>query len=387
MVKVANRMRGMQQSAIRAMTARCQELGAINLAQGLCQVPPPAALLAEGTRDFARIDHSYSPAEGVAVFGEAAAAKLKRNSGLSLDPATQIVATIGATGALMATLTALFDPGDGVVVLEPFYSYHLSALKVLDLRPEPVRLSAPEFAITEQSLRAAISDRTRAIIICTPNNPTGRRFSEAELMIVSAVAQEHDLLVISDEVYEDIYFGTAPHLAPAAVGNLADRTLTISSLSKSFSIPGWRLGYVSGPEQLMEVVRVAADSLVACAPTPLQELGARALRLGDDYYRDLRAMYDAKRRVLAEGFTAAGLSPNEPEGSYYLFVDCSAMGVATGTEAAEVLLQRALIGAVPGDAFYLNPPERPYVRVCISLPDEVLADAAGRLAGAGLIRG
>jgi aminotransferase len=147
------------------------------------------------------------------------------------------------------------------------------------------------------------------------------------------------------------------------------------------------LGYVCGPERLMSVVRVAADALVGCAPTPLQELGARALRLGEEYYSDLRTMYDGKRRALAEGFAAAGLSPNEPEGSYYLFVDCSRMGVANGAEAAEILLQRSLIGTVPGEAFYLNPPELPFVRVCFSLPDEVIADAASRLASAGLTRG
>jgi aminotransferase len=225
------------------------------------------------------------------------------------------------------------------------------------------------------------------MIICTPNNPSGRRFTEAELLIVSAVAEEHDLLVITDQVYEDIYFGPAPHLTPATVGNLGSRTLTISSLSKSFSIPGWRLGYVCGPEELMGGVRVAADALVGCAPTPLQELGARALRLDDEYFCDLRSMYDAKRRTLAEGFTAAGLAPNEPEGSYYLFVDCSNMGVTNGAEAADVLLRKGLIATVPGDAFYLDPPERPYVRACFSLPDEVLADVVTRLASAGLTRG
>jgi aminotransferase len=387
MVKVANRMRGMQQSLLGAMTVRCQELGAINLAQGLCQVPPPPSLLAEGARDFGNIGHSYSSAEGVIAFREAVADKLKRHSGLSVDSATQVVATVGATGALMATLMALLDPGDGVLVFEPFYSYYLSWLRVLDLRPEPVRLIAPDFEITEESLRTAITGRTRAMIICTPNNPSGRRLTVAELMIISAVAEERDLLVITDEVYEDIYFGAAPHIAPAAVGALGERTLSISSLAKSFSIPGWRLGYACGPESLMDVIRIAAESLVVCAPTPLQELGARALRLGEEYYRDLRAMYDAKRRVLAEGFTAAGLSPNEPEGSYYLFVDCSRMGVANGAEAAEILLRRSLIGTVPGEAFYLSPPELPYVRVCFSLPDEVIAEAANRLASGGLTRG
>src|SRR6185437_1198863 len=279
MVEVASRIRGLRQSPLRAMTVRCQELGAINLAQGLSQVPPPASLLAEGAREFGQLGHSYSPPEGLASFRLAVADKLKRTSGLSVDPATQLVATVGATGALMATLTALLDPGDGVVLFEPFYSYHLAALKVSGLGPEPARLVGPDFEITEQSLRAAITERTRALIICTPNNPSGRRFSRAELMIVSAVAEERDLLVITDEVYEDIYFDPAPHLAPATVGTLADRTVTISSLGKSFSIPGWRLGYVCGPAELIGVIRIAADALVVCAPAPLQELGARALRL------------------------------------------------------------------------------------------------------------
>lgn len=387
MVKVATRMRGLQQSALGAMTVRCQELGALNLAQGLSQVPPPASVLAEGARDFEHIGHSYTQPEGLAVFREAVATKLKRCSGLSVEPTTQVVATVGATGALMATLTAMLDPGDGVVLFEPFYSYYLSSLTVLNLRPEPVRLAGPEFEISEESLRAAITDGTRAMILCTPNNPSGRRLTAAELKIVSAVAEEHDLLVITDEVYEDIYFGSAPHLAAATVGTLSERTVTLSSLGKSFSIPGWRLGYVCGPEHLIRPIRIAADSLVVCAPAPLQELGARALNLGEDYYDDLRAMYDRKRRTLAEGFAAAGLSPNEPEGAYYLFVDCSRMGVETGVQAAEILLENSLVGTVPGEAFYLNQPDRPYVRACFSLPDEVLAEAVERLASGDLTHG
>lgn len=380
MVNAVNRMRGMQQSGVRAMAARCVEVGAVNLAQGLCQAPPPASILAEGARDFKDLGHSYSPAEGLSVFREAVADKLQRHGKLSVDSTTGVVATVGATGALMASLMAMLDAGDGVLVFEPFCDAHLFALKTLDLRPEPVRLVAPDFEITEETLRAAVTSQTRAMIVCTPNNPSGRRLTEAELLIVSAVAEEHDLLVITDEVYADIYFGPTPHIAPATVGSLGDRTLTISALSKSFSIPGWRLGYVCGPERLMGPVRVAADALVGCAPTPLQEIGAKALMLGDGYYSDLRDRYDAKRRALTAGFAAAGLAPNEPEGSYFLLVDCSRMGVANGVEAAEILLKESLIATVPGEAFYLNPPERPYVRACFSLPDDVIADAVERLA-------
>ncbi|MEU2172472.1 pyridoxal phosphate-dependent aminotransferase [Micromonospora chersina] len=387
MVKVADRLQGQQQSPLRAMTIRCQELGAINLAQGLSQVPPPPALLAEGTRDFEHLGHSYSAPEGLPGFREAVADKLKRHSGLSVDPATQVVATVGATGALMATLTALLDAGDGVLLFEPFYSYHLAALRMLQLSPEPVRLTGPGFETTEAALRAAITDKTRAMILCTPNNPTGRRLTAGELAAVSAVAEEYDLLVITDEVYADIYHGVTPHLAPASVGDLGDRTVTIASLGKTFSIPGWRVGYACGPPELMSRIRLAADALVVCAPVPLQELGIRALRLGDDYYQELRQMYERKRRILADGFMAAGLTPNTPEGSYYLYVDCSPMPVATGTEAAELLLERSLVGTVAGEAFYLDQPDRPYVRVCFSLPDEVLTEAADRIGRAGLTHG
>lgn len=353
---------------------------AIDLGQGLCQMPPPASVLADGARRFTQLGHSYSPAEGLSVFREAVADKLKRHSNLSVDPVNGVVTTVGATGALMAALMAMLNPADGVLVLEPFDDRHRTALRTLNLRPEPVRLTGPDFAITEESLRAAVTGRTRAMILCTPSNPSGRRYTEAELLIVSAVAEEHDLLVITDEVYADIYFGATRHLAPATVGNLGARTLTISALSPSFSLPGWRLGYVCGPEPLIGPVRVAADALVGCAPTPLQEVGAKALMLGDEYFSELREVYDAKRRILTDGFLAAGLSPNEPEGSWFLLVDCSRMGVASGTEAAEVLLKWSRVAAVPGEAFYLNPPDRPYVRASFSLPDEVLADAVGRLA-------
>lgn len=387
MVKVAQRIHDLQKSPLSSMTVRCRELGAINLAQGLSQVPPPPSLMAEGARGFETAGHSYCPPEGLSVFREAVADKLRRTSGYSVDPACQVVATVGATGALNATLAALLNAGDGVLLFEPFYSYHLSAIQLHGLRPEPVRLIGPGFEITEESLRAAVTERTRAVIVCTPNNPSGRRLTAAELKVICDIAEERDLLVISDEVYEDIYFGSTPHLAPATVETLSERTVTISSLGKSFSIPGWRLGYACGPEQLIRQISAAAESLVVCAPTPLQEIGARALRLGDEYYHDMRAMYDRKRRVLAQGLTAAGLSPNEPEGSYYYFVDCSSMGVATGVEAAEILLATSLVGTVPGEAFYLGQPDRPYVRVCFSLPDEVIAEAAYRLTEGGMTRG
>ncbi|MEU2172246.1 pyridoxal phosphate-dependent aminotransferase [Micromonospora chersina] len=356
------------------------DVGVVDLRQGLGQVPPPAAVLAEGARRFGELGHSYSPAEGLPVFRAAVADKLQRHSNLSVDPATGVVTTVGATGALIAALMATLNTADGVLLFEPFDDRHRTALETLDLRPEPVRLTAPRFEITAESLRAAVTGRTRAIILSTPGNPSGRRYTEAELRIVSAIADEHDLVVISDEAFADIAFGAAAHVAPATVGGLGNRTLTISALSPTFSLPGWRLGYVCGPEPLIGPVKVAADALVGCAPTPLQEIGAKVLTVGEEYYNELRGCYAAKRRLLIDGFRAAGLAPNEPEGSWFLLVDCSRWGAASGAEAAEFLLRGSGIATVPGETFYLNPPEHPYVRASFALPDEVLADAVDRLA-------
>jgi aminotransferase len=379
MAPIARRIADLRQSAIRTMTARCEEVGGINLGQGLCQIDPPPALLQEATARFPVVSHSYSRAEGDCGLLDALADKLRSHNGILVDPATQIVVTIGASGAFNATLLALLDPGDGVLILEPYYGYHLSAIQLFNLEPQPVRLAAPDFRLDPDVLRSAVTRRTRAIVICTPGNPSGRRFTQEELAAVAAVAHERDLLVITDETYEHIYYSPERHLSPAAVDGLAERTITITSLSKSYSIPGWRLGYLTGPASIVQAVRRVADILSVCAPTPLQQLARRALALPDSYYTDLRAMYDGKRHRLMAAFDAAGLPVRAPEGAYYLFVDCSPLGVRDGWAAAEHLLHQGRIATIPGEAFYLTDPDAPYVRVCFSLRDEVLDRAAGQI--------
>ncbi|HEY0497674.1 MAG TPA: pyridoxal phosphate-dependent aminotransferase [Kutzneria sp.] len=376
MTRIANRMAGLQQSTIRSMTARCEAVGGINLGQGLCQVAPPSALLEHGTARFEELNHSYSYARGDAGLLETISAKLAKDNGITADPANQIVATVGATGAFTATLAALFNPGDGILVLEPCYGYHLSAIRLFELTPQPVRLAAPDFRLERDTLRAAVTDRTRAIVVCTPANPSGRRFDREELGHIAEIAGEHDLLVITDEIYEYIYYGDEPHLSPGSLPDLAERTVTISGLSKSYSIPGWRLGYVTAPAEILAPIQVAADTLSVCAPTPLQQLARYALSLPDSYYEQLRSMYDGKRRRLADAFTAAGMRPNEPEGAYYLFVDCSALGVSSGWEAADHLLEHAGVATIPGEAFCLNDLGTPIVRACFSVPDDVLEKTA-----------
>ena len=379
MIQVASRMEGLQQSAIRAMTARCESVGGINLGQGLCQVDPPRSLLDAGARGFTEVSHSYSYAQGDPGFLQAVANKLARDNGITADPATEIVTTIGATGAFTAALTALFNPGDGLLVLEPFYGYHMSAIRLLELTPEPVTLTASDFRLDRTALRSAVTQRTRGIVVCTPANPCGRRLTPEELGYIAEVANDHNLVVITDEIYEYIYYTDGPHVSPAAVDGLRDRTVTISGLSKSYSVPGWRLGYATASHDLITPIRIAADTLAVCAPTPLQQLAVHALTMPDSYYTDLRTMYDGKRRHLADAFSSAGLAPNSPEGAYYLFVDCSALGVTNGWEAADLLLGQTGVATVPGDAFYLTTPAAPYVRACFSVPDDTLDNVARAL--------
>jgi len=378
-IRTANRLSDMQQSAIRTMTQRCEAVDGINLGQGLCRTPPPQSLMKHAAQQVVAVDHSYSPAQGDRGFRVALADKLTRYNGLLVDPDTDVVATIGASGAYNAALLAFLDPGDGVVLLEPHYGYHLAALRLYGLQPQPVQLTAPDFQIDWAALEEAITQRTRAIVVCTPANPSGRRFGRAELEIVAALAEEHDLLVITDEIYEHIYYTGTPHLSPATVGDLWDRTITISGLSKTYSIPGWRLGYAVGPAELISKVRVVADTLVVCAPTPLQQLATHALALPDSYYRELRALYEDKKKRLTAAFEATGLTMSSPEGAYYLLVDCSALAVDSGWAAAELILERTRVATVPGEAFYLASPRYPIVRVCLSVADNAIDLAAERL--------
>jgi aminotransferase len=383
MPAVANRTDPLKQSAIRSMTRRCRAVGGINIGQGLCQVPPPPTLIEAAAREFAAADHSYSPAEGDPGLLADLGRKLARDNCIDVDPATQIVVTVGATGALNATLRALLEPGDGVLLVEPYYGYHATSVRLFGMLPQPVRSAGPRFELDEAVLRAAVRPGTRAIVLCTPGNPSGRRLTHAELAAVAAVAERHDLLVITDEIYEYIYYDDRPHVSPAAVDGLAHRTVTLSGFSKTYSIPGWRLGYAAGPVPLVERIRAAADALSVCAPTPLQQVARHALALPEHYYPQLRRLYDGKRRRLTAGFDAAGLRVIAPQGAYYLFVDCTPLGVTDGWAASDLLLERAKVATIAGEAFHLEAPDRPYVRACFSLPDEQLDLAATYLSRLG----
>lgn len=378
---LAQRLEGLVQSDIRRMTRECERVGGINLGQGICDMPTPP-LVAQGAIDAIRDRRSvYSYPEGIRELRNSIAAKLARDNGLSRDPDTEIVVTVGASGAYAATLHALLDPGDGILLMEPYYGYHLNAAVVAGLQPQFLTLAHPEFAIDFARLRDAIRPGTRAIVVCTPSNPSGKMLDRTELEAIAAVAHERDLLVITDEIYEYIRFDGRPHVSPATVGDLASRTVSIMGLSKTFSITGWRLGWAVAPAEMARAIALVNDLYFVCAPTPLQYGAAAGFGAPPEFFVDLAHTYQAKRDMICGALHAAGLKPIVPQGAYYVLAEVSHLGFATAREAAMDLLERRGVASVPGSAFYRGAAGEGLLRFCFAKEDDVLAKACRKLEG------
>ncbi|MBT0768836.1 pyridoxal phosphate-dependent aminotransferase [Kineosporia sp. J2-2] len=378
-VSRSRRLDGLELSDIRAMSRESDRHGAINLAQGICDLPTPLPV-AEATK--AAVDaglSTYSYPEGDIGLRQAIATKLQHHNGITTDPDHEIVVTVGATGAFTATVNALLDVGDGILLTEPFYGYHRSSAVIAGLEPQFVTLRAPGFELTEQALEDAVRANTRALVICTPANPSGRMFSRAELEAVARVAHRHDLLVITDEIYEYIRFDGRPHISPATVGALHDRTVTISGLSKTFSITGWRLGYVAAPAPLARAINLVNDLYYVCAPTPLQHGVTAGFGLPPSYFTALADDYQRKRDQLCGVLDRIGARPIVPEGAYYVMADVTGWGYTTSRQAALSLVREAGVAAVPGSAFYQNDAGDGLLRFCFAKQQAVLDEACARL--------
>lgn len=377
----SRRLHGLEQSEIRRMTREANRVGAINLGQGICDLPTHP-LVAEGAK--AAIDARksiYSYPEGAEELRRAIAGKLFRDNGIEADPMTEILVTAGSSGAFACALMGLLDPGDGVLLMEPYYGYHRNAAAVAGFEVQYLTLEPPGFELREDALRGALHDNTRAMVVCTPSNPSGKMFSADELAIIDRVAAERDLLVITDEIYEYIRYDDRPHISPATVGDLGQRTVTIMGFSKTFSITGWRLGYAVAPAPMAQAMILANDLFYICAPTPLQYGVVEGLKAPASFYDDMRADYQRKRDMLAEALRAAGLAPIVPQGAYYMLADISSLGTATATDAAMLLLERTRVAAVPGSAFYQGQTGESLLRFCYAKEDAVLEEACQRLAG------
>jgi aspartate/methionine/tyrosine aminotransferase len=377
---VSHKTKFFTESVIREMTRRALRAGAVNLAQGFPDFPAPTEIKEAAKRAIDEDFNQYAITHGSPNFRAAIAAKVKSYNKIECDRDKNVTVTCGATEAMIATLLAVINPGDEVIIFEPFYENYGPDVTLSGATARFVTLRDPDFSIDRKELEAAFTRRTKAIIINTPNNPTGKVFSKAELEMIAELCQHHDTLAITDEIYEHIIYEGAQHISIASLPGMADRTVTISGLSKTFSITGWRLAYTIACERLTSAIRKVHDFLTVGAPHPLQEAGAFALKLPPKFYADLAAMYERKRATLLGALTNAGLKCRSPQGAYYIIADIGHLGFGDDFAAADFLLDQVGIAAVPGSSFYRHPElGKRKIRFTFSKSDETLARAAERL--------
>ena len=369
------------QSEIRAMSVECDRVGGINLAQGICDTELPLPV-ANGAIDAIHAGHNiYTRLDGIATLRQSISEKLQQYNGISADPDTQVLVTNGATGALYASLLALLNPGDEVIVFEPFYGYHVSTLISLRIQPVIVPLTQPNWQLDLDALRNAITPRTRAIIVNTPSNPSGKIFTQAECQAVADIALQQDLFVFTDEIYEYFLFDGNRHISLATLPGMAERTITISGLSKTFSITGWRIGYLAADAQWISAIGYFHDLTYVCSPAPLQYGAAEGLRQlqNSAFYTSLSTEYQLKRDQLCAALSDSGLTPSIPDGAYYVLADASRIAGATAREKARTLLATTGVAAVAGSAFFTNGRGENILRFCFGKKPADLDQACAAL--------
>ncbi len=335
------------------MTRLANAHGAINLSQGFPDFAAPAELKEAARRAVAEDVNQYPITWGSLEFLAAIAGTYRRWYGMEVDPETQICVTCGSTEAMVASMLGVLDPGDEVIVFEPFYENYGPDTILSGAQPRLVAMRPPDWRFDEGELRAAFGDRTRGIVINTPNNPTGKVFTREELALISELCQRHDVIVFTDEIYEHITYDGAVHIPPATVPGLEDRTITISALSKTYAVTGWRVGWAVAPPSLMAGIRPVHDFLTVAAAAPLQEAGIVALGFPDAFYEEQALRYRARRDLLLSILEETGFDVAAPPlGAYYVMADCSHLGFADDTEAAMHLVEEVGVATVPGSSFF-----------------------------------
>ena len=365
-------------SVIRRMTRISNKYGAVNLSQGFPDFEPPKEILdrlAEVTKeDF----HQYSITWGAQNFREALAEKQSRLMGRSIDPNGEIVVTCGSTEAMMAAMMSVTDPGDKVIVFSPFYENYGADTILSGAEPIYVPLIPPAFSFDPEVLEDAFRQHPKALVLCNPSNPCGKVFTYDELKIIADLAKKYDTFVITDEVYEHIVYAPNKHVYFASLPDMWERTISCSSLSKTYSITGWRLGYVIAPPEVIDTVKKVHDFLTVGAAAPLQEAAVTGLRFGDDYYKWLQDKYTEKRDLFLEGLDRIGISHTVPQGAYYILLDISEFGYKSDLVFCEKLAEYVGVGAVPGSSFFKEPENR-YIRLHYAKKNETLENALERL--------
>lgn len=378
---LADRVQHFTESVIREMTRVAQQHNAINLGQGMPDFDAPESVKEAACRAIRDGVNQYSISWGAPELRRAISRKAAEFNGLECDPDREITVCCGATECMMASMLAIINSGDEVVIFQPFYENYGPDALLSGATPRWVRLRPPDWQFDPEELRAAFTSRTKAIILNSPNNPTGRVFSQSELELIADLCQKHNTFVVSDEIYEYIRHTAAPHISIATLSGMSDRTITISGLSKTFSMTGWRLGYCLAPHSLTTAIRKAHDFLTVGAPHPLQIAGAAALNLPGAYFEELRAAYTRRRNILIPYLKQAGFRCQPPEGAYYVMADTT--DFQTGLDDREFVMRMIeLVGvsAVPGTSFH-SPRElgTNQVRFMFSKRDETLHEAGRRL--------
>jgi len=376
----ARRMRTLAQSDIRRMTLECERVGGINLGQGICDLPTIPELK-EGLLEAVEANRStYSRYDGVDALRRAVAGRLASKNGVVYDPETEIVVTVGSTGAFAMAMMALLDPGDEVILPEPFYGYHWNTILAAGGIPRPVPLRDPDFGVDLEAIEAAVGSKTKAIVVCTPANPSGKVWDERELDGLAALLEAQNLIAVTDEIYEDILYDGRRHVALASRPGARARTITVSGFSKTFSVTGWRIGYAAAPEPWARGLGVLNDLYYVCAPTPLQHAVAHALaRVPGSYYSRLSRDYEVKRDRIVQVCERLGWKPRVPAGAYYLMVEPVGLASGSAREAAGLILDRARVASIPGSAFYGDGGGEHLVRFCFAKTDDDLSEACRRL--------
>jgi len=381
---INQRMAGLAHSEIRAMTQACIEAKGLNMAQGVCDTPAPPTVLRAAAQAMEQGKNVYSRFDGLPELRQAIAKKLAQYNGIVADPETDVTVSAGATGAFHCACLALLDPGDEVVLFEPYYQYHISALLAVEAVPVAVKMRAPDWKFSGTDIERVITPRTRAIIVNSPSNPSGKVFSQQELENIAAIAQQHDLFVFTDEIYEYFLYDGRTHVSLATLPGMADRTITLGGYSKTFSITGWRIGYSVAAARWAQAIGAMNDLLYVCAPTPLQAGVAVGIQeLPDSFYRDLARDYQRKRDRFCQALAKAGLAPSIPQGAYYVLAQASRLPGTTGKARAMFLLETIGLAGVPGEAFFSGPEGKQFIRFSYAKIDSDIDDACRRLARLG----
>lgn len=380
MQQLSTRTAGFTDSVIRRMTRISNQYGAINLSQGFPDFDPPQAIL-DRLAEVSKEDfHQYSVTWGAQNLREALAEKQARYMGRPIDPNHEIVVTCGSTEAMMAAMITVANPGDKVIIFSPFYENYGADTILSGAEPIYVPLVPPDFHFDPEILEDAFRQHPKALVLCNPSNPCGRVFSLEELTLIADLAKKYDAYVITDEVYEHIVYAPHRHIHFAALPGMWERTISCSSLSKTYSITGWRLGYTIAPPELTDRIKKVHDFLTVGAAAPLQEAVIPGLHFGQDYYDDLLEKYTRKRELFLNGLDSLNLVHNVPEGAYYVLMDISEFGYDSDLEFCEDLAREVGVGAVPGSSFFQEPVEH-LIRFHFAKQDETLHEALNRLEG------